>query len=378
MVSVRGTRTPAQRDALLLGAPVPSLVRWGLTPDADLMFRTIVTMGPRSAGALAAELGLPVRRVEQALAELHAAGAAAPADNQAAGSLSVWAARPGQDVLSALRAGRFRRVDSTAPLRAHHKIVHPLSDRTPSLRRNTAGPGGASDECVRYLNSRELTRQRLAELMAVERHEHLTMNPEQRVDGAALQASGPIDRELVDRGVRLRVLGTPPADGDPPEGDTTLLERPTCAYREALDVPMKLFVIDHRIAFFPADPTDLDRGYLEVSQPGVVKALVMLFEKHWETATDPRECGMLPDTLSDRERELIALLARGHTDVTAAQQLHISARSVTTIMRQLMDRFGVENRFQLGLALGALRPARPASGAIAPAHIPPISRDIPS
>ncbi len=62
-------------------------------------------------------------------------------------------------------------------------------------------------------------------------------------------------------------------------------------------------------------------------------------------------------TLSDRERALIALLAEGHTDVTAAEQLQISARSVTNILRGLMDRLGVENRFQLGLALGIMRKA---------------------
>ena len=61
--------------------------------------------------------------------------------------------------------------------------------------------------------------------------------------------------------------------------------------------------------------------------------------------------------LSGRERELVSLLAKGHTDVSAAQQLNISARSVTYILRHLMDRLGVENRFQLGLALGFLRTA---------------------
>ena len=62
-------------------------------------------------------------------------------------------------------------------------------------------------------------------------------------------------------------------------------------------------------------------------------------------------------TLTPRERELIALLAEGHTDLTAAQHLAISPRSVTNILRSLMDRLGVENRFQLGLALGFLRKA---------------------
>ena len=67
--------------------------------------------------------------------------------------------------------------------------------------------------------------------------------------------------------------------------------------------------------------------------------------------------GLRKITLSERERELISLLARGHTDVSAAGHLGISARSVTNILRRLMDRLGVENRFQLGLALGFLRKA---------------------
>jgi DNA-binding CsgD family transcriptional regulator len=69
------------------------------------------------------------------------------------------------------------------------------------------------------------------------------------------------------------------------------------------------------------------------------------------------EHALLKITLSERERELVALLAQGHTDATAAEHLRISARSVTNILRGLMDRLGVENRFQLGLALGILRKA---------------------
>jgi LuxR family transcriptional regulator of spore coat protein len=85
-------------------------------------------------------------------------------------------------------------------------------------------------------------------------------------------------------------------------------------------------------------------------------------------APPPVHCWSFPVpkiTLTGRERELIALLAEGHTDVSAAEHLGISPRSVTNILRSLMDRLGVENRFQLGLALGFLRkahvPATPAT-----------------
>jgi DNA-binding CsgD family transcriptional regulator len=57
---------------------------------------------------------------------------------------------------------------------------------------------------------------------------------------------------------------------------------------------------------------------------------------------------------SDRERLLVALLAQGHTDASAARTLRISERSVTYAVRALMDRLGVDSRFQLGLALGAM------------------------
>ncbi|MBU2667876.1 helix-turn-helix transcriptional regulator [Actinoplanes bogorensis] len=59
-------------------------------------------------------------------------------------------------------------------------------------------------------------------------------------------------------------------------------------------------------------------------------------------------------TLSNRERELVALLSQGHTDQEAADRLGISPRTVTGLVRGLMDRLGVDNRFQLGLALGLL------------------------
>lgn len=57
--------------------------------------------------------------------------------------------------------------------------------------------------------------------------------------------------------------------------------------------------------------------------------------------------------LDDRQRKLISLLYAGHTDASAAHRLGISPRTVTNILRSLMDRLGVDNRFQLGMALGS-------------------------
>ncbi len=57
---------------------------------------------------------------------------------------------------------------------------------------------------------------------------------------------------------------------------------------------------------------------------------------------------------SAREKALVELLAAGHTDASAARRLGVSPRTVSYTLQSLMDRLDVENRFQLGLALGTL------------------------
>ncbi|MBU3862630.1 helix-turn-helix transcriptional regulator [Streptomyces sp. 4503] len=61
---------------------------------------------------------------------------------------------------------------------------------------------------------------------------------------------------------------------------------------------------------------------------------------------------MLHLPLNERQIKLIHLLLAGHTDASAAGRLGISPRTVTNILRGIMDRLGVDNRFQLGVALG--------------------------
>lgn len=56
--------------------------------------------------------------------------------------------------------------------------------------------------------------------------------------------------------------------------------------------------------------------------------------------------------LNQREEELVRLLMAGHTDASAARRLQVSPRTVTTMLRGLMDRLSVNNRFQLGISLG--------------------------
>ena len=50
-----------------VGAVVPSLVRWGVSPDADLVYRALVTIGPQPAGQLSRDLGIALEDVQDAM-----------------------------------------------------------------------------------------------------------------------------------------------------------------------------------------------------------------------------------------------------------------------------------------------------------------------
>jgi DNA-binding CsgD family transcriptional regulator len=217
---------------------------------------------------------------------------------------------------------------------------------------------------VRYLPSRSLTRQRVAELMTAARHEHLAMNTEERFAPEAVRAAAPLDRGLRERGVTLRVIGLPQVADDASlylqSGGMSPLPD---TFRQTTDVPLKLIVVDRRHALFPADPNDLDRGYLEIAQPPMVQALVALFEKQWDALSAPPSNAKPRLQLTRREHTLIGLLAAGHTDASAAEAMHVSVRTVTNVVRGLMDRLEVSSRFQLGLSLGLLGAAAPVAAA---------------
>jgi DNA-binding CsgD family transcriptional regulator len=325
------------RDSLAVRAPAPSLVPWGVSPDADLVYRTLVSFGPAAATDLERSLGMSRRRVVAALDELAAAGAARSGPVAARRGV-IWTPRPPGEVIADRRRARLRLV-RTGPQEAREPL--PLGDD------------------LRHLPSRAATRDRLAELVRIARHEHLAINTEPRFDTESSRSAAPMDRTLISHGVRVRVLGVQPPDRRWLSAPAEKPDVPRPEYREAPSVPMKLIVVDRKVALFPVAPADFSRGYLEVAQPPVVSALVALFERHWETAQPPQEHTLYDIALEPRERSLVELLARGHTDASAARELRISARSVSYILRGLMDRLGVDNRFQLGLALGAMRSAQP-------------------
>jgi DNA-binding CsgD family transcriptional regulator len=325
---------------LTIGKAVPLLPRWGLSADADLVYRYLVSFGPQTTTAVAASLGLGLRRVRTALEQLEEPSLVqSVGEPSGSGFDATWHAIPVNKAVTTLRRRAAPRVPAAAAVASQ-----PVADRR---------------FAVRHLPDRAASRRRIAELVTVESVEHLSMNPEEVISSEALAVAAPMDIALLERRVRLQSLGRAPTDGDRLSRHATRLAQLGGMYREATRLPHKLMIFDRRIALVAVDPLDLDHGTWEFDDPTAVDSLVRLFLRHWMDATDPHRDGVRDIVLTPREKAVIALLAEGHTDDTAAQRLGMSRRSITYALRGLMDRIGVENRFQLGLALGAMYAATP-------------------
>jgi DNA-binding CsgD family transcriptional regulator len=357
---------------------VPSLVRWGVSADSDLVYRTLASFGPRTIPGAARELGMSVRRVGDAVEELATEQAVIPLGNgrrsQQPSESTLWRAQPPDEVVRTLRRRRLNLVDPWEQARRHVATVVGF-ELAPSV-------DALANRQIKIVQGVDRIQRRIAELGRIERHEHLTFSPEQAIDASTVEAASPLDRDLLTRGVRVHVLGVPPADGDATAAHTENLYKLGARLRVAERLPVKLMVFDRKVALLPVDPLDARRGALEIAEPSLVDRFVALFLREWDHARDPRRHGVPSVLLTDRERALVEQLAAGHTDAVVGRRLSISARTIGYTLRGLMDRLGVENRFQLGLALGAqgvasgavsieAAPESTAASAAAVAALPP-------
>lgn len=74
--------------------------------------------------------------------------------------------------------------------------------------------------------------------------------------------------------------------------------------------------------------------------PAMAKALV-------DELMEPQIAARETPSLSDREREVLRLIARGHTNQQVADRLCVSVKSVETYKARLMEKLGLKGRAEL-------------------------------
>ncbi|MGX2993060.1 helix-turn-helix transcriptional regulator [Streptomyces sp. JNUCC 64] len=219
---------------------------------------------------------------------------------------------------------------------------------TLAARRSARLPRGY--DVVKRLEGREEMCKRVSELAELARFEYLSMLPGGAQSPDVIAANRPLDQRALGRGVRIRSIYQDSFRNAPETvryvnwlgklgGQVRTLP--------SLAVPMVIF--DREVALVPLDPGNNGAGALELRSTGTVTVARLLFEEYWARAnpigpTQPHD----HHDLSPQEKELLRLLANGHTDATVGRHLGVSLRTVRRMNADLTGRLAARSRFQAG------------------------------
>jgi DNA-binding CsgD family transcriptional regulator/sugar-specific transcriptional regulator TrmB len=308
----------------------------GLSTHAEDVYRRMLAAPELTVAGLVVDCGLAESQVRAALDELAALSLLRTAET---GGLRAVPPRRGLAALLALieadAARRQQQIDATrsaiAALSAEHQA-------------NVGRPVGS-----RVLSLAEV-RERLEDLADTATTEVASFSPDRAHAPDAMAASRDLNQRILERGVAIRGVYL----------DSFRNDRDTLAYARWLTdlggqirtrptVPMQMLIVDRAYALVPVDHGNSRRGAVEVTEPVAVGALCAMFDEIWHAANPLGVLFADAHGLHPGDRELLRLLAEGHTDESAARKLGLSVRTVRRTMASLNDRLGALSRFQAGV-----------------------------
>ncbi|MFE2561795.1 LuxR C-terminal-related transcriptional regulator [Streptomyces sp. NPDC059352] len=314
----------------------------GIERSAETLYRLMLERPDYGVAEMAHRLDWSEEQVREALGRLTEARLVAMEDDS--GEVLPFDPEVGFSFLlsraEAELTRRRRQVERAE--RAVADILATYADRT---------DGAARHDVVHRVVGLENVRERLEDLASNARTECLSLLPGGAQLPDTMDASQPLDQLALERGVRIRSIYQESFRNDPP---TVEYVRWYCELggeaRTVPVVPMLMVVVDREAALVPVDPEDGRAGALEVRSPGLVHALLVLFDRLWEGGTPFGEAPRRDEhDLSPQERELLMLLGIGCTDDIAARRLGVSLRTVRRMSSELMNRLGARSRFEAGV-----------------------------
>jgi DNA-binding CsgD family transcriptional regulator len=189
--------------------------------------------------------------------------------------------------------------------------------------------------------------------LATATREVVVLCPLSAATGEPIGIPRQVDHDNLRRGVRYRVL-FPDRARIVPALATRLkaLALAGADVRTVPEVPGLAVIIDGALAVLPGEQRGNEPaiGVAMLRLPSVVEAITRLFTQAWAAAVPIGTCGVHEHgELSDREKEVLELLAAGCTDASVAARLEVSVRTVRRSMAAIMSRLGARSRFQAGL-----------------------------
>ncbi|MCK8438095.1 response regulator transcription factor [Streptomyces sp. D2-8] len=212
----------------------------------------------------------------------------------------------------------------------------------------------APQSSVQHIEGMAAVRAVIDELTFFTRTENLTTSPTGVLSPDTIDHARILDTRVLRRGVHMRTLLASPALDDPTTmGYLRELISKGAHVRISYQPLERLIICDRAAALTPIDPTHTSKGAILTRDPGLVAALVSLFDRMWGTAHDlpATDDGELTsaDFASPMERQVLQSLSTAEKDEAGARELGIAVRTYRKHVASLMQRLGAANRFQAAL-----------------------------
>ncbi|MBB6081656.1 helix-turn-helix domain-containing protein [Streptomyces paradoxus] len=310
----------------------------GLDARASRVYEVMVSQPEWTVADIAAHLAVAPDEVRDALDTLARKSLLRPAEGHPE---RLRAINPAIG-LSALLAGQEAEL---AEQRAQIARTRQEAARLASRWTATHVPHGS----VELLEDEVELRRRQEELTARVRLEVLSFLP----GGAQSADVLAVEREAAEgclaRGVRIREAFTTSAMNDAAtSAHTDWMARAGAEVRLAPALPTRLVVWDSHTALVPAEPGPGLRAGLLLTAPGIVTALVALFEAVWAGAEPVHEEAPHDRSADPQDLQLVRFLRSGLTDEAMSRQLGVSVRTTRRMLAGLYARLGARCRFEAG------------------------------
>jgi DNA-binding CsgD family transcriptional regulator len=311
----------------------------GLSPVAESVYRTMLQHRDWGVLQIAEHLELGRGQVRSALDQLSELALLTPPRHlgdsgwqpvNPSVALSALLARAEAEVLA-----RRQQIDAT---------------RSAIVALSTLEAMAPGEEAAARLEGADAVRGRMQELATTVVNSCLSMNPNSAQTPEAKRASRPLNEQLLRRGVSIRCIYQESFRNDPSLlRYARWLASAGGETRTIPIVPILLVIYDRTTVLVPIDPADTGRGALEVRSPGLVAMACALFDQLWAAAVPFGAPPQGEADLGPTQRQLLALLAAGHTDELAARRLGVSLSTVRRLMATLMEQLSARSRFQAGI-----------------------------
>ncbi|WP_431955004.1 helix-turn-helix transcriptional regulator [Actinacidiphila sp. bgisy167] len=318
----------------------------GVETEVEEAYRALLQAGDALPEELARRCGSKAAPMEEICQQLVESGLAQSSDNGVLTPLSPAKAIEG------LVTAAVEKLQQSLRSEVHTSgIVDTLiAERRASSLNDHLGAGQSVQ-----LTGMTAVRAAIDELTFFTWNESLTTNPRGVLSQESIAHARPIDERVLRRGVRMRtVVGHAAREDAPTMAYLRELSDMGASIRVARDPIERLIICDRAAALTPLDPAHTAKGAIMTREPGLVAALVSLFERMWRSADPLTPQGMEStdqrvDSVTVLERRILQSLCTADKDEVGAREVGIALRTYRKHVAALMRRLDASNRFQAAL-----------------------------